>query len=80
MNFKRWLDLFLDEKALDREHIFSVNGPSGMNQIPLGCLVDVILTAPENEKAMIKDTLVRIDFRNGNVLDYFKFLCGKIAK
>jgi hypothetical protein len=35
--------------------------------------------APEHEQAAIKNTIVRIDFANGDVMHYFKHLAGALV-
>jgi hypothetical protein len=77
--FAKWLDTFLDEKGIDLETTLAVAGPSGENLIPVGCLVDLMKTAPAHEQRGIRDMIVRIDFRNGDVLDYFRHLAKAVA-
>ena len=77
--FNKWLDTFTEEKELDTETVFEVDGPSGPNFIPLGCVIEAIKQAPAHEKKGIKTMLVKIDFVNGNALDYFKHLAQAIA-
>lgn len=79
MNFSKWLDTFLSEKSIDGEQVLNVAGPSGANSIPVACLVDVMKRAPKQEQQGIKSMLVKIDFRNGSVLDYFRHLAQAIA-
>jgi len=79
MNFNTWLKTFVSEKGLDTEHRFFVEGPSGENSIPLGCVIDAIKMAPKHERDAIKTMLVKIDFRNGDVLDYFGHLAKALA-
>jgi hypothetical protein len=79
MTFTRWLDTFLAEKGIDLEHAFTVDGPSGENYIPVACLVREIKGAPFREQQAIKAMIIRIDFKNGNVLDYFRHLAQAIA-
>lgn len=78
---KAWLMRFLDEKGVDLEEVFEIesNGPFGNNFIPLGCVVEAILSAPANEQKGIKSMLVKLDFMNKNVVDYFKHLAKAIA-
>ena len=77
---KTYLENLISEKdGIDMETIISVNGPSGMNQIPLQCLVDTILVAPKTEQAAIRSMLVKIDFMNGDVMHYFRHLAQAIA-
>lgn len=79
--FSTWLNTFISEKGLDLEHTFEVEGPEwGLNSIPLGVVVEHMHIAPPKEQAAIKDMIVRIDFRNGNVLDFFQHLAKAIAK
>lgn len=75
----KWLDMFVEEKALDTEEVFTVDGPSGPNYIPLGVVIEHIKIAPVHEQRQIKDMLVKIDFYNGDVLDFFEHLSRAIA-
>lgn len=79
MTFTKWLDTFITEKGLDLEQAFTVKGKSGDNFIPLGCVIDAIKSAPAREQSAIKDMVVKIDFRNGNVCHYFAHLAQAIA-
>jgi hypothetical protein len=80
MSFSNWLDLFLSEKGIDLDEIISVEGDSGQNLIPVGCLVDVIKSAPDHEQRGIKAMMVRIDFQDGRVIDYLRHLAQAIAR
>lgn len=78
--FTTWLDTFIDEKGLDLERVFVVEGKEwGTNHILLGCVIDAIKAAPAHEQASIKSMLVKIDFRNGNLYHYFEHLAKAIA-
>ena len=79
MTFDKWLDVFVAEKGLDREVVFEVEGDAGMNLVPLGVVVDFVKTVDAATKAKIKNTIVKIDFVNGDVLDFFKFMAKGIA-
>ena len=79
MDFKSWLLTFIDEKGIDMEDALIVEGPSGENYIPVGSLVEAMIQAPTNEQRGIKDMVVKIDFRNGDVMDYFRYLARAIA-
>lgn len=79
MTFTKWLDTFVSEKGFDLEQIFTVEGKSGANFIPLACVLDAIKAAPASEQAAIKTMIVRLDFRNANVCDYFRHLAQAIA-
>ena len=77
---KKYLKNLIDEKGIDTNLAFKVKGETGINLIPIGVVIEHILLAPIKEKRAIKDWLVKIDFVNGNVLDYFKHLAQAIAK
>jgi len=79
MNFKNWLLTFIEEKGIDMEDTLNVEGPSGPNYIPVGCLVEAMVQAPNHEQRGIKDMIVKIDFRNGDVMHYFQHLARAIA-
>lgn len=79
MSFAKWLDTFTAEKGLDLEQVFTVKGASGENHIPLGCVVEAIKSAPAHEQVGIKNMIVKIDFRNGDVTRYFAHLAQAIA-
>ena len=82
MTFSRWLNTFVDEKGLDREHVLEVNGSEewGTNYIPLECVIEACMIVHKDDQAKIKDTLVHIDFRNGNVMDFFEYLAKGLAQ
>lgn len=79
-NFNKWLDTFIEEKGYDLEQVFEVNGPSGWNMIPLGCVVEAIKATTVSEQMGIKKMLVNLDFKNANCLNYFKHLAQAIAQ
>lgn len=77
--FAAWLDTFVKEKRVNMDRVFDVEGPSGLNCIPVGCVVEAIKQAPAHEQAAIKSTFVKIDFFNGDVYHFFKHLAGALA-
>lgn len=80
MTFSKWIDTFLSEKNIDSEELLSAEGPSGENIIPVGCLVELMKSAPAREQAGIKTMLVKIDFVNGDVRDYLRHLARAVAQ
>lgn len=79
MTFDKWIDVFVAEKGLDTEIVFEVEGDAGMNWVPLGAVVEFVKTLDAATKAKIKARIVEIDFVNGDVLDFFKFLAKGMA-
>lgn len=80
MTFDKWIDTFIEEKGIDLEQVLEVEGKEwGTNYIPVEVVVDAMKHTTKREQDAIKDMIVRIDFRNGDVLHYFKHLAGAIA-
>ena len=81
MKFSTWINTLADEKGLDREHRFEVEteGFWGHHSIPLGVVIDAAISASPAEQAQIKDILVKIDFRNGDVMHFFAHLAKGLA-
>ncbi len=79
---RNYLNTLLEEKGLDQEAtIIEVEGPMwGMRFIPLGCVIDYIMDSGVSNQVAIKDTLVKIDFENGDVMHLFKHIAKFIAR
>ena len=78
---KTYLNNLISEKAnISMTTPIEVEGASGTNFMNVGVIVEHILIAPKTEQQAIKNVLVRIDFNNGDVLDFFKHLAKAIAK
>ena len=77
---KEWLNTFVNEKELNREFIFEVEGESGMNFIPLEVVLEHIGIAPNLEQLNIKKMLVMLDVKNADVMDFFKHLAKALAQ
>lgn len=77
--FSKWLNTLVEEKGYDTENIIMVDGPSGQNMMPLEIVLTAIKNTCREEKAKIKNTLVAIDFKNGDCLGFFKHLAGALA-
>jgi hypothetical protein len=78
-NFNDWLDTFLDEKDIDLEQTVEAEGPSGLNIIPLENLVEAFKQASGEEKKDLKSMFIKIDYRNGNVIDFMAHLAKAVA-
>ena len=74
-----WIDRFVSEKELDTDHVFEVEGESGLNFIPLAVVIEHVKITAKQEQAQIKNVLVKIDFANGDVVPYFEHLAKAIA-
>jgi len=79
MRFNQWLDTFVSEKGIDTGTLLEAEGASGLNIIPLDCLLGALKSASATDQLAIKSALVRIDFTNAPVLPFFNHLAGAIA-
>ena len=78
---KNYLNNLISEKAnIDMDTEITVEGPSGTNYMSVGIVVEHILIASKKEQNAIRTMLVKIDFHNASVLDYFKHLAQAIAR
>ena len=77
---KNYLNALISEKGLNLETIIEVQGDSGTNFIPLGVVAEHILIANNTEQSQIRNTLVKIDFHNGDVMHFFTHLAKAIAR
>lgn len=79
MTFNKWLDTLISEKNVNVDRILEVDGPSGLNMIPVQIVLDAIKSAPATEQAAIKTTFVKIDFANGDIVHFIEHLARAIA-
>ena len=74
-----YLERFFAEKEIGSK-ILEVEGENGMNFMPVEVVIERIMAAPDNEKEKIADKLRRIDFHDGNVMDFLEHLAKAIAQ
>lgn len=75
-----YLNNLISEKAnISMTTPIEVEGASGTNFMNVGVIVEHILIAPKTEQQAIKNVLVKIDFNNGDILDFFKHLAKALA-
>jgi hypothetical protein len=79
MSFVAWIDTLVDEKEYDLEQRFEIDGPSGMNSIPLGTVIARCKQTTAEEQDQIKRMIIQLDFRGADLLDYFRHLAGALA-
>ena len=77
---KTYLNNLISEKAnINMDTEIQVEGSSGTNFMSVGVVVEHILIASKKEQEGIRTMLVRLDFHNACVLDYFKHLAQALA-
>ena len=81
--FNQWLEVFLDEKGYDlADQAFTceIGGFWGTAIVGGDVLLNAFESAPISELEVIKRTLVKIDFVNGRIHDYFQHLATALSK
>jgi len=78
--FDKWINTFFDEKGIDLEETFEIKGPSGMNYMPYGVVIEHIKTTGPIEQDRIKFTIVQHDFRNIDPRQYLRHLAQAIVR
>lgn len=78
-SFKTWLDTFIEEKNLNMEDSFEIEKDGNLNIFSYKSVYEYILISTPEEKKNIKNTIVKIDFLNGDVLHFFRHLAKAIA-
>lgn len=73
--FTTWLHTFLDEKNIDLEERFEVEN----NNFSYGVIVEHMEITSKEEQAKIKDVMVQIDFRNGDVKHFMRHLAKALV-
>lgn len=73
IDMNTWIDLYLEEKQLpETEWNFELAGT--LHFIDSIRVIQLIKESSKAEQAIVKNALIRIDFANGNVLNYLKHL------
>ena len=71
--FDKWLDLFLEEKGVENA-LYEVNHNGIIHMIDIKFIIDLIKQCSLDEQKKIKEVIIKIDFRNGNIDDFFNYL------
>lgn len=79
-SFNQWLDTFIQEKGIDLDYTFTIEDEGITHIFELGNVIENIKTTAKEEQNAIKDMIVKIDFYNGDVVDYFKHLAKALVK
>jgi len=81
MNFKTWINTFIEEKGIDINHTFEVEGREwGMNLIPVGSIIEFACGLDRASQQKIKATIVKIDFINGDVMHFLEYIAKGMAR
>ncbi len=74
--FRNYLTLLLKEKGISLQHTFEIPSDSlfGNHFVPMEVVLEFIESLDNQTQSKIKETLVLIDFKNGNVLHYMEYI------
>lgn len=78
-SFNKWLDTFIEEKGIDLNDVVEITTNNNTHFFEIGNIVEHIKATTKEEQTAIKDMIVKIDFYNGDVIDYFKHLAKALA-
>lgn len=78
--YEKWIRTFIEEKGLDIDLEFTIEHNNTTHFITLGFIIDLIVKAQKQEQEQIKNKIVYIDFRNGDVIHFFEFLANAYIK
>lgn len=78
--FNNWLDTFIEEKEIDLKQVIEIKTETNIHYFEVGNIIDNIKSTTSEEQAEIKDMIVKIDFYNGDVVDYFRHLAQALAE
>lgn len=78
--FNKWLDTFIEEKGIDLEQVIEIKTEDNTHYFEIGNIIANIKATTPEEQAGIKDMIVKIDFYNGDVVDYFRNLAQLLAE
>lgn len=77
---RTYLKNFFNEKLISYQ-LFEIMDQDGLTHfIDTDVVIEAILNASVKEQLSISNTIRRIDFINGNVNEYLKFLAGCLVK
>lgn len=78
--FNKWIDTFIEEKGIDLQKVIEIKTEKNTHYFEIGNIVENIKATTLEEQSTIKNTIAKIDFYNGDILDYFKFLANNYEK
>lgn len=78
-DFLNWFNTFLEEKGLLYK-LYQIEVDGNTHFIDSELIIDLIKKAPYQEQSQIKNVIVMIDFKNGDVHHFFEHLATGYIK
>lgn len=79
-SFEKWLDIFIEEKGIDLNEVFSIETNGEVHYFEIGNVIENIKATSKEEQEEIRKMIVKIDFNNADVVDYFKHLAQALVQ
>ena len=77
----KYFRTLLSEKNISLDTVLEVEGADyGTNFIPVECVVEFMENADRATQTKMRNTLIQIDFKNGNVMHFITYVAKFIAK
>ena len=77
----KYFRTLLNEKGINLETVLEVEGPTwGVNMIPVAVVLEFMENADRGVQVKMRNTLTKIDFMNGDCMDFIKYVAKFIAK
>ena len=77
--FSKWLDTFVSEKNLPERH-YEIEWNGNDHIVESDFVIELAKGASEGEQRFIKETIVKIDFMNGDVHHFFEHLANAYVR
>ncbi|TXT54025.1 MAG: hypothetical protein BAJALOKI1v1_2240004 [Promethearchaeota archaeon] len=80
--FNKWLERLLEEKSIDPDtiHFDFIDDDEIFHDMPLRVVIEYIKKSDPINQDQIKLKLVKIDFQNGDILHFFKYIAHWIVE
>jgi hypothetical protein len=76
IQFKDYLDTLLEEKGIYEDHTFIIKSDNicGNHIVPIEIVKEFLYNLDPITQGKVRETLIKIDFRNGSIVQYLEFL------
>ena len=77
---ERYLRTLLKEKGISEDYVFTIDKDDfwGHHIVQMEVVIEFISNLDPKTQNQIKETLVMIDFKNGDILHYLEFITSKM--
>lgn len=80
MKFETYLNTYLEEKGISKDEDIFINDGAIEHFLNVGVVVEFMTGLSQDDQQAIKKKLVQIDFFNGDIRDFLKFVARGMIK